>query len=161
MSRRLWSSRHKLLWQRKSNHVRGRKYEMVWWIIACFENFNRDLYWSYWYFKPKNQNKKRAKSYHQVWKLGADLSEHERYLVEKHFKMPVILFDYTSKHKSLLYAGLERRRKQFSRWTSFSWIRWKCRSFAVKNVLSGWKMKALRIDEVDWSSRVPRHKKVY
>jgi asparaginyl-tRNA synthetase len=30
--------------------------------------------------------------------MGADLqSEHERYLVEKHFKCPVILFDYLIK----------------------------------------------------------------
>ncbi|MEL0225736.1 MAG: amino acid--tRNA ligase-related protein, partial [Flavobacteriaceae bacterium] len=32
---------------------------------------------------------------------GADLqSEHERYLVEKHFKTPVILFDYPAKIKA-------------------------------------------------------------
>jgi asparaginyl-tRNA synthetase len=33
--------------------------------------------------------------------MGADLqSEHERYLVEKHFKCPVILFDYPANIKA-------------------------------------------------------------
>ena len=41
-----------------------------------------------------NQNKKKKFKY-IIEKWGADLqSEHERYLVEKHFKKPVILTDY-------------------------------------------------------------------
>jgi asparaginyl-tRNA synthetase len=33
--------------------------------------------------------------------MGCDLqSEHERYLVEKHFKCPVILFDYPANIKA-------------------------------------------------------------
>lgn len=37
-----------------------------------------------------------------IW--GADLaSEHERYLVEEHFKRPVILTDYPKEIKSILY----------------------------------------------------------
>ena len=45
-------------------------------------------------------NKKKKFKY-PIDKWGADLqSEHERYLVEKHFKTPVILFDYPAKIKA-------------------------------------------------------------
>jgi asparaginyl-tRNA synthetase len=45
-------------------------------------------------------NKKRKFKY-IIDEWGADLqSEHERYLVEKHFKCPVILFDYPAKIKA-------------------------------------------------------------
>lgn len=47
---------------------------------------------------PPNK-KKKFKYLIEDW--GADLqSEHERYLVEKHFKCPVILFDYPAKIKA-------------------------------------------------------------
>jgi asparaginyl-tRNA synthetase len=47
--------------------------------------------------KP-NKNKKFA---YVIEEWGADLqSEHERYLVEKHFKSPVILFDYPANIKA-------------------------------------------------------------
>lgn len=47
----------------------------------------------------KPNQKKKFKYPIDEW--GADLqSEHERYLVEKHFKCPVILFDYPAKIKS-------------------------------------------------------------
>ena len=47
----------------------------------------------------KPNKKKKFKFLIQEW--GADLqSEHERYLVEKHFKKPVILFDYPAKIKA-------------------------------------------------------------
>src|SRR5699024_8787396 len=47
--------------------------------------------------KP-NRNKKFK---YQIEDWGADLqSEHERYLVEKHFKCPVILFDYPADIKA-------------------------------------------------------------
>jgi asparaginyl-tRNA synthetase len=47
--------------------------------------------------KP-NKNKKFQ---YIIDQWGADLqSEHERYLVEKHFKCPVILFDYPAKIKA-------------------------------------------------------------
>src|SRR5690554_1338927 len=47
--------------------------------------------------KP-NRNKKFK---YTIEEWGADLqSEHERYLVEKHFKCPVILFDYPAKIKA-------------------------------------------------------------
>ncbi len=47
----------------------------------------------------KPNKKKKFKYLIDVW--GADLqSEHERYLVEKHFKCPVILFDYPANIKA-------------------------------------------------------------
>src|SRR5690554_563091 len=47
----------------------------------------------------KPNQKKKFKYIIEEW--GADLqSEHERYLVEKHFKKPVILFDYPAKIKA-------------------------------------------------------------
>lgn len=47
----------------------------------------------------KHNQKKRFKFPIDEW--GADLqSEHERYLVEKHFKKPVILFDYPAEIKA-------------------------------------------------------------
>lgn len=49
--------------------------------------------------RSKPNQKKKFKYLIDEW--GADLqSEHERYLVEKHFKCPVILFDYPAKIKS-------------------------------------------------------------
>uniref|UniRef100_UPI0039A764DE asparagine--tRNA ligase n=1 Tax=Ornithobacterium rhinotracheale TaxID=28251 RepID=UPI0039A764DE len=49
--------------------------------------------------KSKPNQKKKFKYLIEEW--GADLqSEHERYLVEKHFKSPVILFDYPAKIKA-------------------------------------------------------------
>ncbi len=44
---------------------------------------------------------KKKKFQYQIDEWGADLqSEHERFLVEKHFKCPVILFDYPAKIKA-------------------------------------------------------------
>ncbi|MBG47514.1 MAG: asparagine--tRNA ligase [Pseudozobellia sp.] len=44
---------------------------------------------------------KKKKFQYAIDEWGADLqSEHERYLVEKHFKCPVILFDYPAKIKA-------------------------------------------------------------
>ena len=49
--------------------------------------------------RSKPNQKKKFKYLIDEW--GADLqSEHERYLVEKHFKCPVILFDYPAKIKA-------------------------------------------------------------
>ncbi len=49
--------------------------------------------------RSKPNQKKKFKFLIDEW--GADLqSEHERYLVEKHFKCPVILFDYPAKIKA-------------------------------------------------------------
>jgi len=50
--------------------------------------------------KKSSPNKKKKFQY-PIEEWGADLqSEHERYLVEKHFKCPVILFDYPAKIKA-------------------------------------------------------------
>lgn len=50
--------------------------------------------------KNSKPNKKKKFNY-VIEEWGADLqSEHERYLVEKHFKCPVILFDYPAKIKA-------------------------------------------------------------
>jgi len=50
--------------------------------------------------RESNHNKKKKFSY-LIDKWGADLqSEHERYLVEKHFKNPVILIDYPKEIKA-------------------------------------------------------------
>ncbi len=50
--------------------------------------------------KDSNHNKKKKFSY-LIDKWGVDLqSEHERYLVEKHFKKPVILTDYPKEIKA-------------------------------------------------------------
>lgn len=50
--------------------------------------------------RNSNPNKKKKFQY-LIDEWGADLqSEHERYLVEKHFKCPVILFDYPAKIKA-------------------------------------------------------------
>ncbi len=50
--------------------------------------------------KNSTPNKKKKFKY-LIEEWGADLqSEHERYLVEKHFKCPVILFDYPAKIKA-------------------------------------------------------------
>ncbi len=50
--------------------------------------------------KNSNPNKKKQFKY-IIDKWGADLqSEHERFLVEKHFKCPVILFDYPANIKA-------------------------------------------------------------
>lgn len=50
--------------------------------------------------KNSKPNKKKQFQY-PIQEWGTDLqSEHERYLVEKHFKCPVILFDYPAKIKA-------------------------------------------------------------
>jgi asparaginyl-tRNA synthetase len=50
--------------------------------------------------KDSTPNKKKKFQY-LIEEWGADLqSEHERYLVEKHFKCPVILYDYPAKIKA-------------------------------------------------------------
>jgi asparaginyl-tRNA synthetase len=50
--------------------------------------------------KNSKPNKKKKFQY-TISEWGTDLqSEHERYLVEKHFKCPVILFDYPAKIKA-------------------------------------------------------------
>jgi asparaginyl-tRNA synthetase len=70
--------------------------------------------------RESTPNKKKKFNY-IINEWGADLqSEHERYLVEKHFKCPVILFDYPANIKAF-YMRLNEDGKQFVPWISFSW----------------------------------------
>lgn len=60
--------------------------------------------------KASKPNKKKKFKY-PIEEWGADLqSEHERFLVEKHFKCPVILFDYPAKIKAF-YMRLNEDKK--------------------------------------------------
>ena len=55
--------------------------------------------------KESNHNKKKKFQY-LISGWGMDLqSEHERYLVEKHFKKPVILYNYPERDQSILHAA--------------------------------------------------------
>ena len=68
----------------------------------CLENnFERITYsQAFDILRECNHNKKKKFNY-LIDKWGVDLqSEHERYLVEKHFKKPVILIDYPKQIKS-------------------------------------------------------------
>ena len=64
---------------------------------------------------------------------GVDLaSEHERFLVEDHFKRPVILTDYPKEIKAFLYEAKTRMERRYVRWTYYS--RRSERSSAVPSV---------------------------
>lgn len=68
----------------------------------CLENnFERITYsQAFEILRESNHNKKKKFNY-LIDQWGVDLqSEHERYLVEKHFKKPVILIDYPKEIKS-------------------------------------------------------------
>ena len=68
----------------------------------------------------KPNKKKKFKYIIDEW--GADLqSEHERYLVEKHFECPVILFDYPANIKAF-YMRLNEDGKRCVRWTFYSQV---------------------------------------
>jgi asparaginyl-tRNA synthetase len=65
---------------------------------------------AYEILKNSKPNKKKKFKF-PISEWGVDLqSEHERYLVEKHFKKPVIIFDYPCQNKSILHED-ERRWK--------------------------------------------------
>lgn len=64
-------------------------------------NFKRVSYTEAIDILKKSKPNKKKKFQYPIEEWGADLqSEHERYLVEKHFKAPVILFDYPAKIKA-------------------------------------------------------------
>lgn len=64
-------------------------------------NFKRVTYTEAIEILRNSKPNKKKKFQYIIDKWGADLqSEHERYLVEKHFKCPVILFDYPAKIKA-------------------------------------------------------------
>ena len=65
-------------------------------------NFKRVSYTEAIDILRNSKPNKKKKFKFQIDKWGADLqSEHERFLVEKHFKCPVILFDYPANIKAL------------------------------------------------------------
>jgi asparaginyl-tRNA synthetase len=68
----------------------------------CLENkFERVTYTQAIEILRESNHNKKKKFQYLVDKWGVDLqSEHERYLVEKHFKKPVILTDYPKEIKS-------------------------------------------------------------
>jgi asparaginyl-tRNA synthetase len=68
----------------------------------CLENnFERLTYTQAIEILRESNHNKKKKFQYLIDKWGADLqSEHERYLVEKHFKKPVILTDYPKEIKS-------------------------------------------------------------
>ena len=64
-------------------------------------NFKRVTYTEAIDILRNSKPNKKKKFKYPINEWGADLqSEHERYLVEKHFKCPVILFDYPAKIKA-------------------------------------------------------------
>lgn len=64
-------------------------------------NFKRVSYTEAIDILKNSKPNKKKKFQFPIEEWGADLqSEHERYLVEKHFKCPVILFDYPAKIKA-------------------------------------------------------------
>ncbi len=64
-------------------------------------NFKRVTYTEAIEILRNSKPNKKKKFEYLIDEWGADLqSEHERYLVEKHFKCPVILFDYPAKIKA-------------------------------------------------------------
>ncbi len=64
-------------------------------------NFKRVTYTEAFEILRNSKPNKKKKFEYPIDEWGADLqSEHERYLVEKHFKCPVILFDYPAKIKA-------------------------------------------------------------
>lgn len=64
-------------------------------------NFMRVTYTEAIEILRNSKPNKKKKFQYPIDEWGADLqSEHERYLVEKHFKCPVILFDYPAKIKA-------------------------------------------------------------
>lgn len=64
-------------------------------------NFKRVSYTEAIDILKRSKPNKKKKFQYLIEEWGADLqSEHERFLVEKHFKAPVILFDYPAKIKA-------------------------------------------------------------
>lgn len=64
-------------------------------------NFKRVSYTEAFDILKNSKPNKNKKFNYPIEEWGADLqSEHERFLVEKHFKCPVILFDYPAKIKA-------------------------------------------------------------
>lgn len=64
-------------------------------------NFKRVSYTEAYEILKSSKHNQKKKFKYPIEEWGVDLqSEHERYLVEKHFKKPVIVFDYPAKIKA-------------------------------------------------------------
>ena len=69
--------------------------------FVCDNSFKRVTYTEAIRILRNSKPNKKKKFQYPIDEWGVDLqSEHERYLVEKHFKCPVILFDYPAKIKA-------------------------------------------------------------
>ena len=69
--------------------------------FICDNSFKRVTYTEAFTILRNSKPNKKKKFQYPIDEWGVDLqSEHERYLVEKHFKCPVILFDYPAKIKA-------------------------------------------------------------
>jgi len=69
--------------------------------FVCDNKFKRVTYTDAISILRNSKPNKKKKFKYPIDEWGADLqSEHERFLVEKHFKCPVILFDYPAKIKA-------------------------------------------------------------
>jgi asparaginyl-tRNA synthetase len=69
--------------------------------FVATNNFKRVTYTEAIEILKNSKPNKKKKFKYLIEEWGADLqSEHERYLVEKHFESPVILFDYPAKIKA-------------------------------------------------------------
>jgi asparaginyl-tRNA synthetase len=69
--------------------------------FICDNNFKRVTYTEAIAILRNSKPNKKKKFQYPIDEWGVDLqSEHERFLVEKHFKCPVILFDYPAKIKA-------------------------------------------------------------
>ena len=69
--------------------------------FVCNNNFKRVTYTEAITILRNSKPNKKKRFKYPIEEWGTDLqSEHERFLVEKHFKCPVILFDYPAKIKA-------------------------------------------------------------
>ena len=85
-------------------------------------NFKRVTYTEAFEILRNSKPNKKRKFEYPIDEWGADLqSEHERYLVEKHFKCPVILFDYPAKIKAFYMRLNEDEKNRSCHGCSFPW----------------------------------------
>jgi asparaginyl-tRNA synthetase len=76
--------------------------------FVCEHDFERITYTEAYEILRNCKPNKKKKFQYPVTEWGIDLqSEHERYLVEKHFKKPVIVTDYPAKNKAFYMRANE------------------------------------------------------
>jgi len=90
LSDRAWQEEQKKPQQDRSEHTLIERLRFV-----LDQDFERVTYTDAIDILKNSKPNKKKKFHYLIESWGADLqSEHERYLVEKHFKKPVILYDY-------------------------------------------------------------------